>query len=473
MRLALCLCLGALMSYAVIGQEKKFEPVKIIVLDRKDPIVYQKDIEPILYKRCISCHSGSIKKGDYDITSYENVVKGGKRGPAVLPGLAGKSHIYQMLTRADTPYMPPKSEDPVTPEELALIKLWIDQGAKAPTGPSIVNLKVLIGQLPAVVTPVRALALSPDKSTIAAGRGNQIDVYDATSGTFIRALNAPGLETHDKKPIKGAHVSIVESMAFSPDGKYLASGSFREVHIWDVKTGALLDRLKGFAHNVVCLAFSPDNKLLATGGGAPTQDGEIKFFEVGSWKQKGEVKNGHSDTVYGICFSPDSTKIVSGSADRFVKVFEVPSGKFLLSFEGHTNHVLDVGWYSDGKLIASASADKTIKIWDMDKKEQVRKIDNAHEKQITRLQFIGKSPIFATCAGDNTVKFFNVTNGGPVLNFSGNKDFVYAIAVSNDKKILVTGGQEGIVRVYNGDNGTLVRTLLPPGVAPPAATTKK
>src|SRR5262249_45195350 len=152
---------------------------------------------------------------------------------------------------------------------------------------------------------------------------------------------------------------------FSPDGKYLASGSFQEVHLWDVKTGTLVQRLKGFAHNVVALTFSPDNKLLATAGGAPTQEGEIKFFEIGSWKQVGEVKNGHSDIVYGICFSPDSKKIVSGSSDKFVKVFDVPSGTFDRSFEGHTHHVLDVGWYTDGKLqlIASASADKSVKVW--------------------------------------------------------------------------------------------------------------
>jgi WD40 repeat protein len=474
MRIALMLGLVVLLPVPVLAQGKKFGPVKIIELDRKEPIVYQKDIEPIFYKRCITCHSGSVKEYDFDITSYENVIKGGKGGSPVVPGKAKKSKIYQMLTREDKPFMPPKSEDPVTPEELALVKLWIDQGAQAPTGPSIVTSKVLIGLLPTAVTPVRALAISPDKSTIAAGRGNQIDVYDANSGTFIRALEADGLQTHDKKVIKGAHSSIVESMAFSPDGKYLASGSFQEVHLWDVKTGTLLQRLKGFAHNVVALTFSPDNKLLATAGGAQTQEGEIKFFEIGSWKQVGEVKNGHSDTVYGISFSPDSKKIVSGSADKFVKVFDVPSGTFDRSFEGHTHHVLDVGWYTDGKLqlIASASADKSVKVWDYDKKEQVRAIANAHGNQITRLAFIGKSPNFVTCAGDNTVKFFNVTNGGNVRTFTGNKDFVYAVAVSNDGKILAAGGEEGLVRVYNGDSGALTRTLTPPGVAPPATTKK-
>src|SRR5262249_46363783 len=158
------------------------------------------------------------------------------------------------------------------PEELALVKLWIDQGAKAPSGPSL-RPQIVVGLPPANVTPVRALAVSPDKSAIAAGRGNQIHVYDAGSGTHVRPPTNPHLKAADGKPVKAAHLSLVESMAFSPDGKYLASGSFQEVVLWDAQTGQLRHRLTGFAHNVVALAFSADGKLLATGGGTPSEDG--------------------------------------------------------------------------------------------------------------------------------------------------------------------------------------------------------
>ena len=78
-------------------------------------------------------------------------------------------------------------------------------------------------------------------------------------------------------------------------------------------------------------------------------------------------------------------------ADKFVKVFEVPSGKFLKSFEGHTHHVLDVGWKADGKLLASAGADNVVKVWDYEKGEQVRTIGTQARKQMTRLVFIGKT----------------------------------------------------------------------------------
>ncbi|MBI3412295.1 MAG: NB-ARC domain protein [Planctomycetes bacterium] len=461
---------GLLMTLpvAAFAQEKKEAgPVKVIELKRPEPVVYEKDIEPIFYKRCVTCHSGSVKESNFDIGAYEGLIKGGKRGPKVLvPGKSADSLLYGVMSRNEKPRMPPKGEEPVTPEELALVKLWIDQGAKAPSGLRA-KPKVIVSAPPANVNPVRALAVSPDKSTVAAGRGNQIHVYDAGSGTYIRSLVDPALKGLDGKDLKAAHLSIVESMAYSPDGKYLVSGGFQEVVLWDIQTGQLRQKLSGFAHAVVAVAFSLDSKLFAVAGGEPTVEGEIKVFEVGSWNKITDVKNGHSDTVYGICFSPDNKMIATASADKFIKVWEIPSGKFVKSFEGHTHHVLDVGWTSDGKLLASAGGDNTVKVWDFEKGEQARTI-NAHGKQVTRLSFIGKKAEFVTCGGDGQVKFFNAQNGGNIRNFSGGADFVYAIGVSPDGTVVASGGQDGVVRVFNGATGALTRELLPPGVAPPA-----
>src|SRR6266481_5167351 len=85
-------------------------------------------------------------------------------------------------------------------------------------------------------------------------------------------------------------------------------------------------------------------------------------------------------------------------------------------------------------------------------------------KQITRLEFIGKTPQFVTCSGDNTVRFWNVDNGGNIRNFGGSNDFLYAVGVSPDGSVVAAGGEEGIVRLYNGSTGALVKELLPPGV---------
>jgi WD40 repeat protein len=473
MRSLFVLALSALVPLAARAQEEKKapEPIKVPELKRTDPVSYDKEVEPIFYKRCVVCHSGREKEAKFDIASYEGLIKGGKRGNSITPGKSDTSLMYKLITRQQKPYMPPKGEEPITPQEIAIVKLWIDQGAKAPTGVRE-RPKIVVGVPPANVHPVRAVAVSADGKTIAGARGNQVHLYDGAKGDFLRTLADPNLKTADSKQVKASHLSLVESLAFSPDGKFLVSGGFQEIAIWDPASGKQLQKIPGFAHSVVALAFSQDGKLLGVAGGEPTVEGEVKVFEVGSWKKIMEVKNGHSDTVYGLCFSPDGKMVATGSADKFVKVWEVPSGKFVKSFEGHTHHVLDVGWMADGKLLASAGGDNTVKVWDFDKGEQARTI-NAHTKQVTRLMFIGKKAEFITAGGDNQVKAFNASNGGNVRNFPGNTDFVYAIGVGADGAVVAAGGEEGVVRLYNGNNGQLVRALLPPDAQPPMTEKKK
>ncbi|OAI41306.1 NB-ARC domain protein [Planctomycetaceae bacterium SCGC AG-212-D15] len=464
MRSLLILGLTGLLPTALFAADDKkgVQPIKVVQIDRKDPVIYEKDIEPIFVNKCLFCHSGAVKEGKFDIADYPSLMKGGKSGKIIIEGKSAESKFIKMIGKTEKPFMPPRNEEPLTPEELALIKLWIDQGAKMPTTARI-RPKPTIAALPTNVHPVRAIAVSPDKSMVVAGRANHIHVYDAGSGTFIRELVEPGLVTGDKKPVTGAHLSIVESLAFSPDGKFIASGGFGEVAIWDAQTGMLKQKLTGFADRVVAIGFSPDGKLLATGGGAPTEDGEIKVFEAATGKLVVDIKNGHSDTVFGVSFSPDGKLLATCGADKFVKVFEMPAGKFVKAFEGHTHHVLDVGWKFDGKLLASCGADNAIKVWDYEKGEQVRTM-NGHGKQVTRMLFVGKTSNVATCSGDLSVSMWNVDNGGRQRSFAGATDFLYAIGVSPDGSVVASGGEEGVVRLYNGNTGQLQKILLPPGV---------
>ena len=455
------------LSAAARGQDDDLEPIPVVKLDRKEPVTYEKDVLPILAAKCQVCHKGKIREGQLDLGTYESLMKGGKHGRPIVPGKPDESLLIQLAGHTKSPPMPPETEEPLEPKELALLKLWVAQGAKGPTG-KIASVKKTyrLGPLPPRLVPVVALAVSHDKSTVAAGRGNHIHIYDAGSGKYIRSLVNPRYRDAEGRPLGIAHRDIVQSLRFSPDGRLLASGGFQNVVIWDVQTGQVRRELTGFADRVVALDFSPDGNWLATGGGPPSENGEIKVFDVRTGKLIVDIENGHSDTVYGVAFSPDGTKLATGSADKFVKVFELPSGKFLKSFEGHTHHVLDVGWKSDGKTLASCGADNVIKVWDYERGEQKRTI-NAHGRQVTRMVFIGKTSQVATASGDARVRFWNVDNGGRVRDFGGNKDFLYAVDVTPDGQLVAAGGQESVVRLYNGANGQLKKTLVPPGVEPP------
>src|SRR5579883_440863 len=444
----------ALAAAAADGQKDAGpEPIPPAALDRTDPIDYAKDVQPVFANKFTVCHSGGQLEGKYDMGTHAGVLKGGKRGPAVVPGKPAESNLFLFAGHVRKPVMPPRSEgNDLTPQEVAVLKAWIEQGAKGPAGPEVKpRVTATVGLTPASVKPVRAVAVSPDKAVVAAGRGNQVHLFDARTGAFLRTFSDPDLKT--------------------PDGKTLATGSFQEVILWDAKTGVPKARIGGFAHVVTCLAYSPDGALLAAGGGAPTEDGEVRLFDAAG-KPVAEIKGGHSDTVFGVCFSPDGKLLATAGADKFVKVFAVPSGKLVKSFEGHTHHVMDVGWTPDGKKLVSAGADNMVKVWDYEKGEKVRDIPG-YQKQVTRLVFVGKKPEFLTASGDQQVRLTNAETGGQLRAFAGATDFVYAVAASPDGGVVAAGGEEGVVRLYNGQTGQLVKAMVPPEAAPKSDEPRK
>ena len=488
----LSLVLFAAPSYAQDKKDLKdlYPPIPVVDLKRKDPVEYGKDIEPIFEKKCWVCHSGTELRGKYDMSTHEKVMKGGKRGAKIIvPGKADESFFFRACARREQPMMPPKTDEPLTSQELSLIRLWIDEGAKAPTTMRIKE-KVVVNLPPALVKPVRAVAVAPDGKTIAASRGNQVHVFelrtvpaekkggkDTTEWVHSRSLLDPQLKTPDGKTAPAAHISLVESMAFSPDGKTLATGSFQELTLWDFEKAEPKQRVTGFADRVCAITFSADGKTFATGGGAPTEDGEIKVFETGTGKLFTEIKAGHSDTVFGVAFSPDGKLLATGGADKFVKVWELPTEagkqpKFMKSFEGHTHHVLGVGWTPDGKRLASCGADNFVKVWDYEKGEKVRDLQG-HQKQVTALVFVGKTSQFVTGSGDTSVRMWNADNGGNIRSFQGAPDYVYAVSASPDGAVVASGCEDGVVRVYNGKNGSLLKAALPPGAEPKKGEPKK
>src|SRR5262245_56505073 len=125
MRFLLSACLvGAVVLGSAPGEEKRSKKeaaIKVIKLDRKTPVAFEKEVEPILANKCAFCHSGNIKEGKLDLSSYDSMMRGGKRGPAVVPGKSADSLLVKLGAKAVRPFMPPKSEEPLSPQELALI----------------------------------------------------------------------------------------------------------------------------------------------------------------------------------------------------------------------------------------------------------------------------------------------------------------------------------------------------------------
>ena len=156
----------------------------------------------------------------------------------------------------------------------------------------------------------------------------------------------------------------------------------------------------------------------------------------------------------------ETQNVKAASADKFVKLVDVPARKFIRLFEGHTNHVLGVDWKSDGKRLVSGGSDNAIKVWDIDTGDVVKTIP-AGGKPVTSVRWIpGKPEVLAT-TGDSKVKIWNPEGAGLSKDFNGPNDYVFAAAASNDGGRIAAGGSDGILYIWDGKSAKVLRKLEP------------
>jgi len=245
--------------------------------------------------------------------------------------------------------------------------------------------------LPRREDQVNSVAFSPDGKTL------------ATSSTVIELWDLPQCHLRASLKIPGREISVV---VFSPDGSKLASASDDNLaRIWDPQTGNELAILRGHSDRVLAAAFSPDGKRLATCG----YDGTVKLWSLEKSGAGSEIAPSmtlpHSLRTFGVAFSPDGRLLASTGKDRTVRLWDASSGKLRATLEGHKDALTPIVFSPNGKLLASGSDDTTIKLWDP---------QSGHE----------------------------------VMTLTGHKDWVESLAFSPDGRFLASGGRDCTVRVW-------------------------
>ena len=313
-----------------------------------------------------------------------------------------------------------------------------------------------------------ALAFSRDGRTLASLNAvGQTQTWNSDTGAAFEVL--PARTPDPAGPPSG---TASGSLAFLDAHTLLTLHGPGEIVRCELQPQWTLDRSLGssdpnspFADRVNAVRFSPDGTRLATGGGEPTRSGELKLWNLNDGSLHRDLTNVHSDAVLALDFSPDGRHLASSSADRFVRIIELATGKVTRALEGHTSYVLGVAWKADSRTLASAGADNVIKVWDFTTGDRKKNIDGAG-KEVTSISFVGITDQAVATSGDNQVRLLK-ENGEKVRSFEGSTDFMNAVAATPDAKWVVAGGQDGVLRVWDGRDGKVLGSYAATGVPSP------
>jgi WD40 repeat protein len=201
---------------------------------------------------------------------------------------------------------------------------------------------------------VDALAYSPDGKLIAGAISDTVGLWDAGSGALLQSLTG--------------HTGRVYSVAFAPNGRYLATAAWdHTVRLWNPRSGGELRTLTvPAADKISAVAFSPDSATIAAGSGGEDAKNTANFrlWDVESGDLLHTV-TGHKLMVRTLAWSPDGTRLATGAWDNLVTVWDTATWTPRQTFNDHTGYVQSVAWAPDGRTLASGSVDQTVKLWDV------------------------------------------------------------------------------------------------------------
>lgn len=431
-----------------------------------DDVSFMKQLAPLFAENCVGCHNPKKPESKYDMTTFERLAKGGQYGEDItlIPGKPDESYLVELLQPDASPRMPHK-QDPLPPDSIALIEKWVAQGAKydgnAPTEDWVAlshrTAPVNIPDRYPVTLPITALAFSPDGSHLVASGYHELTEWNPGDGAL--ALRVPGLRQR------------IYDVAFSPDGKWLATasgdpGQYGVVQLWktDPTGKAEAPRVLAEAPDAVfAVAFSPDSSLVAAAGA----DRSVRVWKTESGESTLVIED-HADWVLDVAFSPDGKRLATASRDKTSKVFDLESKQALVTFPGHAASVTCVSFTPDGKQVASGGEDNQIRLWNPDEEGKQVAAIGGFGGSVFRLLYSPDGKDLIACSADKAVRIF--TDNKPRLTLQGHQDWVYSLAISPDGATLASGSWDGDVRLWTRADGKPIRNFpAAPGLTPMAA----
>jgi len=295
---------------------------------------------------------------------------------------------------------------------------------------------------------VQSIAFSPDGTTIAtASLDGTARLWDVKNAQQLLRLD---------------HDVTVNAVAFSPDGKTFVTVSGDTARLWDSQSG---QELISFNHNSLSkfVAFSPDGKTVATG----SNDDTVKLWSAQSGQELASLDA--ESTINALAFSPDGRTIITASRDSRARLWDSQSGRELAKFKHYDSEaddlnlmriavegVTSVAYSPDSKTVATAGVDKTVRLWDIQKGEEIARLN--HDDEVWNLSFSPDGRIIATASG-GTVQLWNTQSDQELPHFFHDSWDVFDVVFSSDGRTIATSSNGNMAWLWDAESGRKLARL--------------